>query len=166
MKKVLASVIVVLGILLTTYAFLGGFKPLQFEIRSFQQLVLMGQPYEGDATSKQMQELFTDIKAMALAYNRELVIVSFDDGADEEDARLFVGIPWKETALKGYTALEIRGGQRCSVELAGHPMVLPSVQKVQQKARMHIAEMGLQPADQSLERYRPDGTISVEVLVR
>ena len=168
MKKLLLGLGIFIPFILIVYGFLGGFNALEFKLNEDPPVYhLLGKAYNGSHNSEEVTNLFQELQAFQIEYRKDssVTIVSFDQGEDEDNVHYFVsinlikGIDLREEGFeyREYSPLSI-----LSVRLSGHPIVLPSVEKVIAKTKIYAKENNKQLQGYSIETYYPDGTIQVD----
>jgi len=169
MKKLLFGVLITIPLFLIIYYILGGFNSLEFELIDNPPVYrLLGKSYTGSHNSDEVSSLFQTIQNLQVESRKDssVVVVSFDRGTDEDNVHYFVAVQLtKEESLGGYEYREYSPYEVYNVRLSGHPIVLPSAEKVLRKAEDYAEENQKMMEDYSIEIYFPDGTIQLNIPV-
>jgi len=164
MKRILIGLGIAAPVFLIGYYLLGGFEPLEFITNNSSGVRIIGKSYVGVHNSVEISTLFDEFRSITNKYRKDssIVIVSFNKGSNEDSVNYFIGISMSEDSIEGFRTMEFHPKLMLTVWLTGHPIVLPSAEKLFQMAESKSEELHYKLSGYSIESYFPDGRIRID----
>lgn len=161
MKKTLfaAAVIVLVGLVINSM--LGGFKEVDVQLVQVDNYRIYGKSFSGRYDSEELTQLVEQVRGFVLdgTLNGDLVIVNYMNERQEKrgDVEQFVGVlssdEEQRIELPGFESRVIITSQAMEAQIDIAKLIMPSPEKVKNKANELADELGLSLMKLSIEQY-------------
>jgi hypothetical protein len=161
MKKSLfaAAVIVLVGLVINSM--LGGFKDVDVQLVQVDNYRIYGKSFSGRYDSDELENLIEQVRKMALdgTLAGDLVIVNYMNERQEKrgDVEQFIGVLTSDgkprTELPGFESRVIITSQAMEAQIDIAKLIMPSPEKVKNKANALADELGLSLMKLTIEQY-------------
>ncbi len=167
MKKVLITFFIALVLLTGIYYYLGGFNKWEFvTIENPPGVQLLGEEYQGVFNSDELKNIYFKYRNSEGndKYNPIIVInyiLDFDNNTGIVHS--FIGIDSENrNAILGSEYRELKPSMLIRVELNAHNVVIPSAERVLERARVYAKENNLELGDYTIEHYGSEWLTIIE----
>lgn len=161
MKKTLfaAAVIVLVGLVINSM--LGGFKEVDVQLVQVDNFRIYGKSFSGRYDSEELTQLVEQVRGIVLdgTLKGDLVIVNYMNERQEKrgDVEQFVGVLTSDEEqrieLSGFESRVIITSQAMEAQIDIAKLIMPSPEKVKNKANELADELGLSLMKLSIEQY-------------
>ncbi|MDN4165974.1 hypothetical protein QWY31_10705 [Cytophagales bacterium LB-30] len=171
MKKFLVIALLIFGVGLAIFYALGGFNPIQISETQAPAPFLVGQRFEGRYTDQRLSEHFFAAKAWKdkEAVNGTLAVVFYNDPEKAKGQSYnFTGLATADTSKipSGYEVIPYPAQRLLQARIEANSLVFPRPKTVQKELQAYAAEHGLRLDTLSIELYRSDRELLVQVPIK
>jgi len=164
MKKfALIGFIVITVFAISMYLYLGGSKPLEYEINE-AQFYFQGSKYNGSVESAEPQLLFENARDVALNdENIYVAVINYETGKEDSISQI-IGIAKNEEfnneLIESDTAIFF-DQQYVKAIISSHSIVMPNPEEVKVDAKAYADSSGYRLKNWSLEIYKGEKSLEV-----
>lgn len=152
------------------YYLLGGTREINVRLGGAVSYDIVGTDFKGRYVADSAQMVFEDIRAKIVnkEWQGELVELTYPPEEGDEINQFFgVLLKGSVTQIDGdYKLRRLRASGSLMVPLSMHWLVRPGREKVQAMIFNYAQENGLQTEDFFIQRYFPDNSVMIEVLIK
>jgi len=170
-KIIIGSIILI--VIAASYILLGGFDKIKVEKVEVDNYVVVGMNYEGRYRSKELRNIFNDVKNKLDSgiVNGLMVVVNYNldkDSLDNGFIRQFIGIlidqnESNKTLPQKYELINIETTSAIAAKISAHNLVMPSPAKIDQKIAAFAKANELKKMNLSIEKYVSERELIIEV---
>ncbi|MCB0494863.1 MAG: hypothetical protein KDC79_01890 [Cyclobacteriaceae bacterium] len=169
MKKyfVLGAAVVILGLLIN-YA-LGGFAAMEPKLIEVNDYTIYGEPFEGSYKSTELSELVNKMREKQKQFGEaaDVVIVNYfnEDKERVGYVKNFVGLQFNASEPDSIAGLQkkiIKANKALEIKIKIKPLIMPTPEKIQDKATEMAEFDSLKLKGLSIEQYKESGVLVVE----
>jgi hypothetical protein len=167
MKKIFIVLLIVIVAFTGFYYYLGGFNVWKFEtIDNPSPIRMIGEEYRGIYDSEELKELYFKYRDLDQHGDvSSLIIINYDLDYEDNTGMIhsFIGLQNESTkSILKAEFKEISPSKLIRVELQAHNTVIPSPERVLEKAREYATKNNLVLGRYTIERYRSERLTIIE----